>query len=261
MMANMMTSKVFVAVLGLCSMATMAVPSQALEVTATTAIPVIFTHALKAGKDKPEEAIAAKTLQSVVLPGGQRLPKGSILKGRIVESRAFVFDPTPYAVQKPSVLSLRFDNALVGSQSIPLHLVVRAMADAQNTSAALTVRYYDESDFVGTKTLAGGDVFSPREDKVRSANDDIVAYIRKDGVFAHLLPNSYQNSNGTVRCDGGSTEQSVAVFSPDACGLYGFDATQLSENGKESQGVITLESTHNSVWIGNGSSALLQLID
>jgi hypothetical protein len=260
-MANKMTSKVFVAVLGFFGIAMATLPAEAQQASATTAIPVIFTHTLKAGKDKQGEPIVAKTLQNIVLPSGQQLPKGAVLKGRIVASRAFVFDPTPYVEQKPSVLSLRFENASTGGQSIPLRLSVRAMASPQETADALTVRYKDENDFVGTKTLVGGDVFATKDTVVRSAERDIVAYVRKDGVYARLLASTNQNADGTIRCDATSTEQAVGVFSPHSCGLYGYESAFLSNDGKDSKGVFTIESTHDTVWIESGSSAFLQLID
>jgi len=260
-MVNGMTSKIFMALLGLCCAATVTLPGEALEVSATTAIPVIFTHALKAGNDKPDETIAAKTLQAVVLPSGQQLPKGTILTGRIVASRTFTFDPTPYAAQKPSVLSLRFESALVGGQAIALRLAVRALASSQDTTDALTARYHDESDYTGTKTLVGGSAYAANDVAVRSAEHDIVGYVRKDGAHARLIAGSYESPNGTMRCEATATEQAVGVFSPMACGLYGYDSAYLSGDGKENNGVISIESTHETVRIENGSSAFLQVID
>jgi hypothetical protein len=253
-----MTSKVLVAMLGLCSVATVTLPGEA---QATTAIPVIFTHTLKAGKDMPDEAIAAKTLQAVVLPSGQQLPKGTVLTGRIMDSRAFAFDPAPYAAQKPSVLSMRFENALVGGQAIPLRLALRALASSQDTTDALTARYQDESDYVGTKTLVGGTAYTANDAAVRSAEHDIVGYVRKDGVHARLLPSTYESPSGTMHCAATSTEQAVGVFSPLACGIYGYDSAYLAGDGIENDGVISIESTHETVLIENGSSAFLQVID
>jgi hypothetical protein len=98
--------------------------------------------------------------------------------------------------------------------------------------------------------LVGGGHYSPVGKRVTAGpEDDIVGYNKKQGVFARLLA-------GGSGCEATQTEQSVAIFSPDACGLYGFVSYRLSANG---DGIFRLESTHHTITLYAGSAALLQV--
>jgi hypothetical protein len=97
--------------------------------------------------------------------------------------------------------------------------------------------------------LVGGAHYSPIGKRVTDGRfDDIVGYNKKQGVFARLLP-------GSGGCEGTQNEQSVAIFSPDACGLYGFLDYHLAAK----DGIFRLTSTHFTVIIRSGSAALLQV--
>jgi hypothetical protein len=97
--------------------------------------------------------------------------------------------------------------------------------------------------------LIGGAHYSPIAKRVTDGpDDDIVGYNKRQGVFARLLP-------GGAGCEGTQTEQSVAIFSPDACGLYGFVGDRLTAR----DGIFRLESTRRTVDIRGGSAALLQV--
>jgi hypothetical protein len=227
----------------------------------STAIPVVFVHSLEAGKAKPGDTVVAKTVQIVILPDGHTLPKGTALLGHIEESRAFVFDATPNAAQKPSVLSVHFDRILQGQESIPVNVTVRALANTIASREAASPTHLDETDSVGTNVQIGGDSFSPLEKEVRSDDGDIVGYNRKHGVFARLISNDYTSRYSSFHCPSTDSEQSVAIFSASACGLYGFDTVYMPENGSTAQGSFSLASRRHSVKLYAGSSALLQVIE
>jgi hypothetical protein len=222
-----------------------------------TAIPVVFTKTVSAAKAKTGDSIAAKTIQVVRLPDGESIPKGSRLTGHIVQATSFHFDDTPYAMQKPSVLAVHFDRIVVNGTEVPVNLTVRALANHNDAESATFAHNTDESDPVGTMVLIGGAHFSPVSKQVLSSDeDDIVGYNRKGGVFAHLLPGAYQGRGAGFHCSGTSTEQSVAIFSPDACGLYGFGNTSLS--AADGSATFRLASAHQTVTLYAGSAALLQ---
>ena len=246
-MSNYSRSLSFLALLG--SMA-MVPASRAITLPAQTTIPVIFTHTENAAKVKAGDVVTAKTMQVVVLPNGDQLPKGSMVTGHIVEVRPFKFDDTPYTAQQASYLSIKIDQ--VGKDGTgPVVTTVRALADPISTEEALTPHGIDETDHPGTVTLIGGAHYSPVDKHVTyGVDDDVVAYNKKQGVFAHLLP-------GGADCPGTQTEQSVGVFSPDACGLYGFGSVHLSED--TASGTFRLASTHRTVVLYAGSAALLQV--
>jgi hypothetical protein len=247
-MSNYSRSLSFLALLGSVAL----VPaSRAITLPAQTTIPVMFTHTENAAKAKAGDVVTAKTMQVVLLPNGNRLAKGSLVIGHIVEARPFKFDDTDYAVQQASYLSIKIDQVVDKSGPSPVVTSVRAMADPLSAREALYPHGIDETDHPGTVTLIGGAHYSPIDKHVTDGpDDDVVAYNKNQGVFAHLLP-------GGASCPGTQTEQSVGVFSPDACGLYGFASVHLSEDS--GSGIFRLASTHHTVVLYAGSAALLEV--
>lgn len=244
------------AFLGIVSLAVGSLYAQKAPIPASTAIPVTFTHTLEAGMARPSEMVTAKTNQAVLLPGGQVLPKGSIVQGHVVQSTAFAFDSTPYAEQKPSVLSIHFDKVVVGGTAIPVSLSVRAISGPAQTYEASIVRYANDSDTAGTRNLIGGSSFSPLDNVVTSPTGDTVGYVREQGVFARLLAGDDLDS--TLQCSGTVAEQSVDIFSANACGVYGLAAVSMTDNG--GNGTFVLESRRHPVKVYAGSAALLQVL-
>lgn len=241
-------------VLGLASVSCLA------ENAASTAIPVSFTRTLEAGKAHPGDVVIAKTMQAVTLEDGRQIPKGSALTGHVIESRGFVFDPTPYAVQKPSVLSIRFDTLAENGSTVPVNLSVRALSNAVESYEASIPQFANDADTIGTRVLIGGDEFQPLQKELSSPQGDTVGYIHDGGVYARLLPGMYLNRNAEFSCDGTRSEQSVAIFSASACGLYGYSSTYMPENGSKGDGAFTLESRNGAVRLQAQSAALLQVV-
>jgi hypothetical protein len=224
--------------------------SRATTLPGQTAIPVVFTHTENSAKAKVGDVVKARTMQVVLLPNGDRIPKGSLVIGHVVEARPFHFDDTPYAAQQASDLAIKIDQVVDKNGPSPLVASVRALANHNDVEEALTPHGTDES-LPGTLTMVGGAHYSPVDKRVTDGpDDDIVAYNKKQGVFAHLLP-------GGADCPGTQTEQSVGIFSPDACGLYGFGSVHLSQD--TASGTFRLSSTHNTVVLYAGSAALLQV--
>jgi hypothetical protein len=106
--------------------------------------------------------------------------------------------------------------------------------------------------------LIGGDEFSPFDKTVRDDSGDVIAYNRKDGLFARLLPSDDSASKTRPNCSSTSTEQAVAIFSPNACGLYGFEGVSMPHAGRSGSGTFTLASRGGSIKLYAGSTALLQ---
>jgi hypothetical protein len=233
----------------LASAATLSTQSQVLP--QSTAIPVRFEHSVDTKKAKVGEQVTAKTIQIVALPDGKSIPKGALLVGHVVALDAFRFDQTPYAHQKPSMLSIHFDKLQTGDAAIPVSLSVRAIASTIDSREAAYPHGIDETDHVGTMTLIGGTAFSPLDKMIQSEDGDAIGYNRRTGVFARLIPSG--------SCDGTNTEQSIAIFSPDACGAYGFGGDYLADNGRDGSGTFTLALHGHSVKLYAGSTALLQV--
>ena len=231
-------------ILALLSCITTAPAGLAATLPGQTTVPILFTHTINAAKAKVGDKVTAKTMQVVLLDKGEQLPKGTEVVGHIVEARPFQFDDTPYAKQQPSNLAIKIDTI----QGTPVAATVRAMANALDVQEAMSAHGIDETDYPGTVTLVGGAHYSPIDKHVtEGTDDDVVAYNKKQGVFAHLL-----SGNG---CSATDTEQSIGIFSPDACGLYGFASVHMTENDE----TFRLASTHGTVTLYAGSAALLQV--
>jgi hypothetical protein len=244
--------------IGLLLSAPRAISATQTKVPPGTTLPVRFVRSVDAKRARPGDRVIAKTLQIVFLPGGQRLPKGTVLVGHVVDARPYHFDPEPYAHQKASSISIHFDQIVNGDLTLPVNLSVRALANTFESQWAPRPHYQDETDGAGTMILIGGGEFSPFDRTVRDNSGDVIAYNRKDGLFARLLPSDDPVSKTRRNCGSTSTEQSVAIFSPNACGLYGFDSVSMPHAGRRGSGTFTLVSRGRSIKLYAGSTALLQ---
>jgi len=243
--------------LALCAVAaTVPVESQALP--RSTAIPVRFERSVDAKNAKTGDEVTAKTIQVIVLPDGRKIAKGTVLAGHVTAAQAFHFDATPYAHQQPSVLSIHFDTLQAAGAAVPVNLSVRAIANVNDSKDATYAHSADDTDHVGTVTLIGGTSFSPLEKMIQSGDGDAIGYNRRSGVFARLVASGSPQAGAALHCDGTDTEQSVAIFSPDACGAYGFGGDYLAGSGQDGSGTFTLSVRGHSVKLYAGSTALLQ---
>jgi hypothetical protein len=254
------SSVVLALLVGIGGIAAAEISGQAETIPVATAIPVIFTQTLDAAKAKPGEAVTVKTTQVVLLPGGETIPSGTPLIGHVIEATPFVFNPAPYAVQKPSVVSVHFDKIATSGSTIPVSFSVRAIAGPVASHEASILHYRDETDSTGTRILIGGSEFSPVESQVLSPRGDVVGYNRKNGVFARLIAEDYESKNSVLDCAATDSEQSVGIFSASACGVYGMDAASMSDSGVNGDGAFVLESNSETVKLYAKSEALLQVV-
>jgi hypothetical protein len=197
------------------------------------------------------DEVTAKTIQVIALPGGWNIPKGAVIVGHVVALDAFHFDQTPYAHQRPSMLSIHFDKLQTGDTTIPVNLSARAIASTIDSREATYPHITDDTDHVGMMVLIGGTTFSPLDKMIQSDDGDAIGYNRKNGVFAKLMASG--------PCSGTDTEQSIAIFSPDACGAYGFGGDYLADSGRDGSGTFTLALRGHSAKLYAGSTALLQV--
>lgn len=251
-----MTKHRFIVVLMIVSSATLAqTPSRdtpTVVLDAPTTFPIVFTKNVGAKTAHPGDEVTARTTQAVRLKGGVIIPKKTEITGHVVAAKPFIYDTTPYAQQKMSVLSIHFDSINVNHRIVPLVITVRAIADPITSDDTQSPLSFD-IDPSGTMTQIGGDQRYPWSGPVTDANGDVVAYSRHDGVHAHLIANG--------GCDGSSVEVSVGIYSASACGLYGFYRTSAEEVGSVNHpSTLTLISRHESPKIWKYSTALLEVL-
>jgi hypothetical protein len=175
----------------------------------------------------------------------------------VVRAAALVPASQGYTDQAPSLLAVHFDRLENGDLSIPVEFVLRAIADSFTASEASRPEYYPNEDAQGVMHLIGGVSYDPFNEPIRDADNRIIAYNRLHGVYAHLLAATVPQ-NPSLTCIATETEQSVALFAPGACGVYGFDSFRLAANGADGSGTFVLASRSHTVFISAGSAALLQ---
>jgi hypothetical protein len=221
-----------------------------------TTLPIVFKSGLDANHAHAGDVVHARTTQSVALSDGKVLPAGADVTGHVIAANAFALDKTPYAVQKQSSLSIRFDTISSNSATFPLNVYVRAIADPVTSWGARESTGTD--DTLATVTQIGGDVLTPSQSEVVSQDGDIVGYNRHGGVYAHLIAASGNAPNG---CDGSDTEVSVGIYSASACGLYGFTGTRLQQTGKTGEpSTLVLTSNRVAPKVWKNSTALLEVL-
>jgi hypothetical protein len=223
---------------------------------ASTTLPIVFTRAVDANHSHVGDVVEARTTEVVQLPNGDAIPAGATVTGHVVAANGFQFDSTPYAKQTASELGIRFESVIVHGQPVALKVYLRAMADPISSWDARKPRPSDE-DPDGTLTQVGGELYKPHEGKVINMDEDVVGYSRHGNIVAHLIA---AQGNSPEGCDGGDTEQPVAIFSASACGLYGFSGTTLVSSGRSGQAsTIVLHARRNAVVIWKNTTALIEV--
>jgi hypothetical protein len=226
--------------------------SDGAELSAKTTLPIVFTRTVSANHARVGDTVLARTTQLVHLPDGSLLPAGTKIVGHVVSANPFSFDRTPYARQNPSELAIRFDTAQFNSTTLPLRVTLRAMAGPIAVNDAREPKSSD-LDPLGTLSQIGGDLLVPSQKEVVNQQGDVVAYNRRDGVYAHLIANG--------QCDASGNEVSVNIFSPTACGLYGFGNVSAQAMGSATRpSEVVLVSTHGSPQIWKHTVALLEVL-
>jgi hypothetical protein len=228
-------------------------PATALSLPAQTTLPIVFTKTISAEHSKIGDLVTARTNQSVLLVNGVWIPSGTKVIGHVIAVAPFVYDKTPYAHQKQSMLSIRFDSLQIGEIPQPLNVTVRAMADPITSWGASMPNVNGMDTSLHTVTQIGGDQLIPSQTEVVNMQGDVVAYNRHGGVYAHLISNR--------DCDASSFEASLGIYSASACGLYGFTNITAQEAGSLAHpSTLTLISTRTAPRVWKNSTALLEVL-
>ncbi len=239
----------FVAALLLLSLATL----QAQQIPPGTVLPIMANTTLDSAKSKPGDKFSGKLMQDVVLPSGDRIRAGSTVEGEVVESSS-------PAGASGARLVVRFDRLIFGNKQTPVMVSLRSLASMNEVfNAQLPVSTFDEygtSSSDWTTVQVGGAAVYRGDGTVRSAMDIVGHATDYGAVTAKLLPAPKLGCPATS-IDG---EQSLWVFSPWACGTYGFDDLTIAHHGNNPP-VGTIELTApKSVYVRGGSGWLLRVV-
>lgn len=230
-------------VLALCPLAA------AQQVPPGTVLPVMLNSTIDARRSKPGQPLTGEIMQDVWLADGTKVPKRSGLMGHVLSASAA-------AAGKPSRITLTFDRLKVEDREIAITVQVRAIASANEVfEAKLPTNSIDDygtstSDW-NTIQIGGAGVYRGNGEVVQGGA--VVGRATHYGaVTAKLMPAPADGCSGSTQ-----SEQALWLFSPWACGVYGYSDLKIVKSGiTGAVGEIELESAGN-LRVDGGSGWLL----
>ena len=195
------------------------------EIPVGTVFPVMSSTTLDEAKAKPGDKLSARLMQDVILPSGARIRSGAKFEGQVVTASS--------AGSGGTGLAVRFDRLISRGRQIPLAVGLRALASMQDVfDAQLPVGTFDDfgtsiSDW--TTVQVGGAAVYLGDATVRDGMQVVGKAPGYGIVMAKLVPAPKRGCQ--VSEIGPDREQSLWVFSPWACGTYGWDGLTIAHHG------------------------------
>jgi hypothetical protein len=214
-----------------------------------TILPVQLSSTISLAKAVPGQLISARIAQDVPLENGVMLRRGTKVLGHIVSVTpgnparvAFTFDKIEYSK----------------SNSVSVATNLRALASTLEIDGAALPNTGPDR---GTPSMWWNTVQVGGEGLYGSG-----ALTHGDQVVGHWVWGGgavgQVEENGKCRGEvgGNAREQSLWLFSTDACGVYGYSNVAIEHAGRTSpEGEITLTSTNPNLKIRAGSGILLRV--
>ena len=200
---------------------------------ANTVVPVTFLKTVNVRHANVGDVVLAQTMQRVNLDG-ESVPRGSIISAHVVEASSGGGMAT---------LSLKFDTLRTQRGTVRLSATVRALANAREAEEAETPRQYAENDPFPSRVLIGGGYYVPPSKNVVLDNADgtkTIGHVNREGVFGPMQAGADAESS-SGECVATATSQSLGIFSPLACGTYGYESTHLLHRAA-SDGLVMVSS-------------------
>jgi hypothetical protein len=211
------------------------------NVPAGTVIPIMLTMTLDSSKARPGDRVMGKIMEDVPLPTGERIPEGSKVFGHVAEVQMHQGD-------SPALLSLQFDKLVFHGHEVVVRANVRALASMMAVSQAQVPLFEPDTTPKSAVMLApvGGEAAFRPDNPEKSRG-----FVRFSGDLA-------PGCGGRIDKDGGTG--ALWVFSPYACGAYGFGKGLIivNDGSTEPQGSIVLAS-QKAVSVHAGSGWLLRV--
>jgi hypothetical protein len=214
-----------------------------------TILPVQLSSTISLDRAVPGQPISARIAQDVPLENGVVLRRGTKVLGHIVSV-------TP---GNPSRIAFTFDKVEYSkSNSVSVATNLRALASTLEINGASlpntgpdrgTPSVWWNTVQVGGEGLYGSGPLTH--------GDQVVGHwVWGGGAVGQVA------ENGACRGEvaGNTREQSLWLFSTDACGVYGYSNVAIEHSGRTSpEGEITLTSTNPNLKIRAGSGILLRV--
>lgn len=215
-----------------------------------TVLPVLLETTLDTRHDRPGKKVTAKLMQDVPLADGT-IPKGAHVIGHVASI-------SPGGPNLPSRLTLTFDRMAIGKKQVSVTTHLRALAsmnevfEARMPTNAIDDYGTSNSDW-NTVQVGGAGVYRGNGQVVDG--DRIIGHSTDFGaVTARLIAAPQRGCNGSDE-----REQALWLFSPWACGVYGYPEVKVADRGDTAPtGEIAFESNHD-IRINAGSGLLLRV--
>jgi hypothetical protein len=230
--------------------------TESIKIPAGTILPVVLRSTLSFENSKAGQILRGQIAQTVPLPDGRRIPKGSRVEGTIVQA-------SPASAENGARLSFQFDKVKVGTQWVPVTTNLRAVAGFMEIQEA---QVPEEAPDQGSPhnwlptTQIGGDTVYGVGGPVMSAHDtsEQVGKAVNDGVLVRVSAQEGTKCRGAVA--GNDKPQALWVFSSDACGVYGIEKLEIIHAGRtDPKGVIVLASEKHNLKLRSGDGLLLRV--
>ncbi len=188
-----------------------------------TVIAIVLDHTLDSRNSRPGQRIVARIAQEVLLEDKRVIRVQSKVFGEITEVENGLGQ---------AKLGLRFDRLELGKAEVAISTQMRALASAIAVDSAKEATGIDQYVRGSATTVQiGGDVVYRAAGTVENNMGEVVGKPVYGGVLATVV-----NRAGS-KCEGmpvSKTPQAVWIFSPHACGVYGFSRFQF-ENGADAK--------------------------
>ena len=221
-----------------------------------TVLPMMMNTSLDSTRSKPGDKLTGRLMQEVALGRGERIRAGARLYGQVVEA-------VPASANTPSRVVVRVDRLVAGQKEYSIVVSLRALASMEDVfSAQLPTGTFDEygtsiSDW--TTVQVGGAAVYLGDGTVRDAMDIVGRAPAYGDVTGKLIPAPKRGCPAEAAAR--AQERSLWVFSPWACGTYGFEDLTIVRNGA-GQPVGTIElSAPKALKVRGGSGWLLQVLE
>jgi hypothetical protein len=232
-----------------------ALTAAAQELPVGTILPVMSRSTLNASRAKVGEKLQFRLMQNVTLPSGTAVRAGARLEGQIVEVSAATSTSSARVV-------IRIDRLTSDKKEIPVRLSLRALASMLSVSEAQlptgTFAEYGTSVSDWTTVQIGGAAVYLGDATVRDGLQILGRAPAYGVVTAKLIP--APKCGCPARDNDSGREEALWLFSPWACGVYGFEDLAITHHGNTAPvGDIILTAPKNLV-IRGGSGWLLQVV-
>jgi hypothetical protein len=221
-----------------------------------TVLPVVLRTSFSFEDRKAGQILHGQIAQTVPLPDGTRIRRGTRIEGHIVEV-------TPASNGSPAKVSLRFDKLQMNGQWIPVMTNLWAIAGFMSIQEAqVPVEAPGEGspyNWLPTRQIGGDSVYG-KNGPVMSAEDTskVIGKSVSDGVLVQVSSKQGTPCRGAV--DSNDHAQAMWVFSGDACDTYGLEHLSIAHSGRtDPKGTIVLASAKPNLKLKNGDGLLLRV--